>query len=316
MLSHCLFCRQSLPSNDALEFFPVGRRVAFDPERGRLWAVCPACARWNLAPIEERWEALEELERSGRDRAKLLAHTDNIALLAAPGLEIVRVGRAQLREEAWWRYGMDLLHRRARANRIKVLDVALAITVGAPVLGILSRALAFADAGWAERKTCTRCGAPVGNRLMTPRAARRLILMRDASGDLALERECPRCAWKRERGVAVWDGRAARHILRMTLAYQNFGGADARQLGAAADRIEASGGPDGYLADLGRGRGQLGEFGRSRYQVAGLAFEIALNEDLERRLLQAQLEALEDEWRDAEELAAIVDRELTPPTSG
>ncbi len=67
----CFFCQRALPANDSLEQFPVGRRVAFDPERGRLWAVCPACARWNLAPIEERWEALEELEKLACDRAGL-----------------------------------------------------------------------------------------------------------------------------------------------------------------------------------------------------------------------------------------------------
>src|SRR5262245_59087509 len=63
MLSRCIYCHLPLSENLTLENFRVGRRIAFDPARGRLWAICDSCRRWNLAPIEERWEALEELEK-------------------------------------------------------------------------------------------------------------------------------------------------------------------------------------------------------------------------------------------------------------
>src|SRR5689334_52317 len=43
----CLFCKQPLGTNDAIETFPIGRRLAFDAARGRLWVVCPKCERWN-----------------------------------------------------------------------------------------------------------------------------------------------------------------------------------------------------------------------------------------------------------------------------
>ena len=92
----CIFCHQPLPANDAVEHFPLGKRVAFDPGRGRLWAVCPSCGRWNLAPFEDRWEALEELEKARRDSGRVLASTENIALIQVPGVEVVRVGDARL----------------------------------------------------------------------------------------------------------------------------------------------------------------------------------------------------------------------------
>ena len=57
MYATCMFCNGPLGRNDALEHFPVGRRLAFDGEKGRLWVICPSCARWNLTPLEERWEA-------------------------------------------------------------------------------------------------------------------------------------------------------------------------------------------------------------------------------------------------------------------
>src|SRR5262245_21477235 len=63
MYSTCLFCNSELGRNEALEVFPVGRRLAFDARKGRLWVVCRKCERWNLTPLEERWEAIEQAER-------------------------------------------------------------------------------------------------------------------------------------------------------------------------------------------------------------------------------------------------------------
>src|SRR5215216_1959307 len=91
MYSTCLFCHAHLGANEVLERFPVGRRLAFDAEKGRLWVVCPHCERWNLTPLEERWEAIG----------------------LAEGLELVRIGRPQRPEMAAWRYG-DQFGRRRR----------------------------------------------------------------------------------------------------------------------------------------------------------------------------------------------------------
>ena len=45
VFSTCLFCHESLGRNDAIEPFPVGRRLAFDPKKGRLWVICRSCSR-------------------------------------------------------------------------------------------------------------------------------------------------------------------------------------------------------------------------------------------------------------------------------
>ena len=63
MYTTCLFCEAGLGRNERVEGMPVGRRLAFDAEKGRLWVVCQRCTRWNLTPLDERWEALEECER-------------------------------------------------------------------------------------------------------------------------------------------------------------------------------------------------------------------------------------------------------------
>src|SRR5688500_8471705 len=89
MYSTCLFCNHGLGSNEAIEAFPVGRRLAFDQQRGRLWVVCRHCEKWNLTPLEERWDAIESCERRFRDTRKRVS-TDNIGLARlSEGLELV-----------------------------------------------------------------------------------------------------------------------------------------------------------------------------------------------------------------------------------
>src|SRR5215510_10493404 len=92
MYSTCLHCHRALGRNDAIEEFPIGRRFAFDLAKGRLWAICGSCGRWNLTPIEERWEAVESCERLFRGQT-LRAQTENIGLARLPeGTELIRIG--------------------------------------------------------------------------------------------------------------------------------------------------------------------------------------------------------------------------------
>ena len=114
MYRTCLFCKKPLGSNEVLESFPVGRRLAFDAEKGRLWALCRKCRRWNLTPLEERWEAIEECERLFRGtRARV--STENIGIARHPeGLELVRIGKPRRPEFAAWRYGDQMGDRRRR----------------------------------------------------------------------------------------------------------------------------------------------------------------------------------------------------------
>jgi len=114
----CTFCYQSLGTNAHLESFPVARRVAFDPRKGCLWAICPHCARWNLAPMEERWDATDECERRFR-RTALRYSSANIGLAwIADGLELIRIGAALRPEVAAWRYGRLLQRPRPWSVRL------------------------------------------------------------------------------------------------------------------------------------------------------------------------------------------------------
>src|SRR4051812_45489304 len=114
MFATCLYCSANLGQNEVIEAFPVGRRLAFDPSHGRLWVVCRVCERWNLSPLDERWEAIEQAERLYRD-SRLRVSTDNIGLARLrEGLELVRIGEPQRPEMAAWRYGDQFGRRRNR----------------------------------------------------------------------------------------------------------------------------------------------------------------------------------------------------------
>lgn len=140
MYTACLYCSEPLGTNDAIEPFPVGRRLSFDSVKGRLWVVCPRCLRWCLSPIEERWEAIEACEKSFRD-ARLRASTSEIGLVRLrDGLELVRIGAPLQPELAAWRYGRQFTSRRRKAVAVSagVAGVAAIGGVAAVASGALS----------------------------------------------------------------------------------------------------------------------------------------------------------------------------------
>ncbi len=382
MFRRCLFCHRDLPANEGLEHFPVGRRVAYDPGRGRLWAVCPACRRWNLAPIEERWEALEELEKAVKDRARLLSQTDNIALLRAGELDIVRVGRANLTEEAWWRYGTELVRRRRTYQLLTAAGVGgvLALMAGGVAAGVgvfggwwaltrlgkqaprIGRTVKFGRTAWRGRAVCPRCGSELVRIPFNLRGV--LIPTPDGEGEVALGLRCLTCDYGHDAGRAVgaimagmpaqawsmlgtglarrdergriqakiwvpsWErtvhrqsaagdpaadsgflitGVEAEHLLRRVLAYQNFAGAKEDQVRRATSLIQSAGSAPTLAQSVARAGHPL----ESMDATQAIALEIAINEDRERRLLELELAALEQRWKEEEEIAAIVDGELT-----
>ncbi len=327
MYTRCLVCATPFQPNEQLEHLPRGRRVAFDPARGRLWAICRTCRRWSLTPIEERWEALEELDKLTTDKARLLSQTDNIALLRAGPLEIVRVGRAQLTEEAWWRYGRELT---ARKRTWDQLGLAGTVAAGAVVVGgwatggmtLLgcwlvmkhgkgtvrdgARWLRFGSAAWRGLERCARCGHALRSVAYRDRAALGM-LPAEQPGEVTLVARCPKCGEYRDGGLRL-QGQEAERTLKRVLAYHHFAGASERRVFDAARLIQEAGSPQDLsriVVDEGKRLGDL-------QRTAAIALEIAANESSEQRLLELELAELEAHWKREEELAAIVDGELTP----
>src|SRR5688572_16208529 len=114
MYSTCLYCGAKLGGNDMLERFPVGRRIAFDAPKSRLWVVCMGCTRWNLSPLEERFQAIEDCERLYRS-TYVRVSTGHIGMARMKdGLDLVRIGAPLRPEFAAWRYAGEFFSRRNR----------------------------------------------------------------------------------------------------------------------------------------------------------------------------------------------------------
>jgi hypothetical protein len=128
----CLYCLRDFGANAVLETLPIGRRVAFDHDNGRLWVVCRGCEKWNLVPFDTRLETVDSCERLFRD-ARRKYSTDHIGIARLPeGLELVRIGPAEQHEFAAWRYGDQFGRRRRKGILVSAGMVAgLGATVAA-----------------------------------------------------------------------------------------------------------------------------------------------------------------------------------------
>lgn len=340
MYTRCLTCARPFEPNEALEHLPNGERVAYDPERGRLWLVCRGCRQWSLVPIEARWEALEELERKVKDRARLLSRTDNISLFRADGLEIVRVGRAGLTEEAWWRFGRELRDRREAAARLSLAGTVAtgafifvgSWTGGMSLFGMwlllrhapdsvtkTARWLRFGRNAWVGERTCPQCGRSLHRMAYKDLAGLHLLPVAD-DGSVGLALRCPGCGHQPHgsrmalMGGTEGDdalqltGTEGERTLRRALAYQHFGGASEKRIRSATRLIEEAGSPkDLARIVVGDGRRLL-----DLKRTGSIALEIAASDSAERRLLELELADLEAHWRQEEQLAGIIDGELTP----
>ncbi len=325
MYSTCIFCNGALGTNEVLEDFPVGRRIAFDAARGRLWVVCRRCERWNLSPIEERWEAIEAAERIFRE-TRMRVSTDQIGLARhREGLELVRIGAPQRPEFAAWRYGDQFGRRRRRALLVggATAGVIGTVAIAGVVTGVLSGAI-LAQSGnfvnlWQNARTLVRVRAPDGRVLKLKRPDLQAAALRPdtEAGGFVLELR------NKRRVTHVFRGEQAERIAGVMMPRLNAAGARPSVVQDAVTTLERAGGPEAFLEDLlrrppvaSRGRRQLLEPGTLKLgrlpTPSRLALEMALHEEQERRALEGELKALELAWQEAEEVAAIADDLLLP----
>lgn len=316
MYSTCLFCHKSLGANDVLEAFPVGRRLSFDQAKGRLWVVCRSCERWNLSPLEERWEAIEACERLFRG-TRLRTSTENIGLARVPGgLELVRIGAPLRPELAAWRYG-DQFGRRRRNLYIRgglALGAFAALNVGGAAMGIalgtFSGVFASTFARYvfgSDDEVVARVRLPEGRELGIKRGRLKHVnLYQLSSGEAAL-------LLPDGRSHLVVSGDEARAAVKQLLPAINRTGAGKRRVQEAVRLLEDVRDPRSFVAYAARHATatKTASLGALPYPLR-LGLEMATHEEAERRALEGELAALEAEWRRADELASISDQ-LTMP---
>ena len=324
MYSTCLFCNGALGANKAIEAFPIGRRLAFDQRRGRLWVVCQKCEKWNLTPLEERWEAIERCERLFRDTRKRVS-TENIGLARlSEGLELVRIGEPQRPEFAAWRYGDQFGRRRKRT--LVTAGSLLAITAGAlsvntfVVAGSVAAMAGLTAQGafnWylgihsMRRLKRPYARIPAGNAYLTIRAKDTARLVPDLVSPQGWAVDL-----SHHNGHTRLERDSALRAIRAIVPRLNVGGGSSRQVQSAVRRLERS--PDlnvlfqsvaqePSLQKATRWRRNLPDGVHFLPVETRLALEMALNEESEHRALEGELAVLELAWKEAEEIAEIAD---------
>jgi hypothetical protein len=268
--------------------------------------VCGRCARWNLSPLEERWEVIESCERLFRTATRRVS-TDHIGLGVLPaGLELVRVGKPQRPEMAAWRYGGELLRRR-RLRWVRGAVAGGALVIGGPLAGVL------AMAGTRNYRTVVHTSSADGRplRLQREDASEMFVVPEEDAWRLELR------SFVRDRVIVAPEDavRVAGHLL----AFLNDRGAGRGDVEHAVRRIEVVGtGEDFFRAMAPKLQERVGALTRGEGRVAHahptlrLALEMAAHEESELQALRGELAALEDAWREAEEIGQIADSLLVP----
>jgi hypothetical protein len=340
MFGTCIFCHSRFDRNDAIEHLSFGRRLAFDPAKGRLWVVCARCERWNLAPLETRWEAIEEAERCFR-ASRLRVSTDNIGLAQLKeGTELVRVGAPPPLELAGWRYG-DQFGRRRRKTIVlgagaMALGMVPAFSAALPIaFGGLSLTLAFnlfhVNKAWRQKRVPRMIVRNDLGRLLPLSSADIRAAELEAVGfrsegwrlkvPYRPSRDERTPEGREDRGwiepKAHLHGEAAIRALGQILPHVNRSGGSVRQVRDAVSHIAGS----GSIHELVRNGIDKRPSFRSVDDGADvahlptsirLALEMVLHEGDERRALDGEMHLLEERWREAEEIASIADDLLLP----
>jgi hypothetical protein len=263
-----------------------------------------------LAPLEERWEAVEECERLFEGTLRRYS-TGSIGLAdVTPSLRLIRIGTPTGAEFAAWRYGRRLQIRRYRAAAQMVVG-----TLAAAPIFVLGSGMAFglsglALAGYAGLLAREQYAAVQEARGRTVRRQRidqggrtmRYLRIRPTDDELGWALEDP------ARGL-VFTGRDVPQKLSTYMPRMNWWCGSTEHQDQALRLIDESHGPRPFLMGL---RTRRLETFSSMTRSERLAVEMAANEEVEARVLQGDLQELLEAWRHADETASIADSLLIP----
>lgn len=268
-------------------------------------------------PLEFRWETLEGWESAVRDRGRIVVSGEHLGLYRVDDGEVVRVGAPRLTEWGNWRYGVQLSPKPQRFGWFRRLFQALPppplegydpYGLGGPMGGVAgargpqrwlgspfmhgAHALTLAFSSVPLAPECPSCRGPMA---LAPWGFSEVQFEGRVDGSPRILTECALCATQVELPLDV-----VRPALRLGLSALDPVHIT-RPLGASAgSALESFGGGVQWLNALAAKGAALGDLAL----MERVALAIALDE-------RAELDALESEWRAAEELSAIIDGELS-----
>ncbi len=280
--------------------------------------VCPKCERWNL-PLEDRWEAIEECERSFR-ACRLRMSSDNVGLAKLKeGLVLVRIGEPLRPEFAAWRYGDQFGRRRKRAIIYTTAGVAVfaAVTAGAAAAGVAVGAFAGLPNAIINSSIKLKVTTEDGRTLKLDKEKmdNSKLFVDPASDEWTLD-------LKVKGGREILQGAEAMRVAGLVLPKMNYMAGSKQTVEDAVSQIEMVGDPVAYLERVPHDLSQQDRLKGVKPKKQGLinslpkptklALEMALHEEQERRALAGELKGLEMAWRAADEVAQIADDLLVP----
>jgi hypothetical protein len=333
MYTSCFICRRSLGTNASVAHLAIGKKIAFDVDRGRLWVVCSHCGQWCLTPIEERWEAIAECDALFH-RAEARVSKANVALARTGDVDLIRIGTAPRDDIANWRYGPRFARRRRRARIIAGFTAvaagggtgvalyaigAAALSTGSAFVGawllMLGTVYAFKLRHLPDWAPVARLAFPDGSHRILHRSdLPRVVLYRRAEKPHALARV------QFDDLEATYTGDHLMELLTRVLPHANWGGASPQDITAAiaaVDRAEV-----GNAGSPSKNRvawQQLISHARDVPQplmslpvVERFALEMAVAEEVERRAMSSELPQLAERWVEEEEIARTSDDMFLP----
>ena len=351
MYTRCHICNGRFGDNQAILHLPVGRKLAFDVERGRLWVVCGRCGEWNLTPLEDRWEAIQECEQQFAT-AGARASAGKVGFARSNGVELIRLGDALHDEIANWRYGHRFARRRRRVRLLRgVVAVAGALMVAAfawfgLTYGTAAVATHLALIGVVYAAYLARTVKPrgsvtfvdtQGDRLRMPRYLVSLAefvrtgskSQRETIG-VGLHLDKPQHRWRKGSRMRMevdapdreYHEESALPVLRALLPRLNWDGASEDAVRAAVaivDRAEDAARSSGSRLDpeppwrrIAKRQGAHRKPLAAMPPTERLALEMAVTEEFERRELSRQASTLHPMAARASEVAAIADDLFLP----
>jgi hypothetical protein len=303
--ARCAFCDAKLR----------GKKIAFDPGRGRLWEICARCGQWNISALEadERTRTVAELELEFR-AASERGGTSAIGVARVGGRTLVRVGDASWREFAAWRYGRRLRARYVVGHVTMWLAVPIALLLFDPkpvayLIALplpLGQLVYFAWQLWDRWRLKYR----VVWKARTPGGEVGTVRVGDAGeGELLRDEQGWRLVLAHSRGASALRGQeAVRGLAAVMPAVNLYGGTD-DEIDAAIDVVERLGGSSAVFENLAK----TAPLGDEKSQIKWLkteeklALEMCAHEEQERRAFMSEVSVLGLELKHAAEVTRIVE---------
>jgi hypothetical protein len=341
----CLSCDRRLELSVG---YTANGSIAFDPEFGRAWLICPRCGTWNLLPMEERWEILASCEKRFAMAISRVSVSGIAQAEAADGQSLIRIGKTSNADLARFRYvdTLPAIEKRKQWTRIAGGAAFLALNVVAVLAGSVSltslimRVVPLTSRISANLLSCLlvlgldaillRIWFRLG---LAVRLKRPFLTINSGSGPAVMRwnqvRYTALCStiaepsWSlrlvHEKGESEFTGAAAEFYLATILSrvpHQRYSQSD---LDHALQLISARGGSNAFLESFALSLGVESD-SSSRICVDlmpspplhKLAAAVAANECIDRRESETEIDLLRQTAANASEIASIADELLIP----